>query len=79
MSRRLTNLKPTKVVAALARLGWFERKTSSGRNPHKVMKKPGNPALITIPWHKGKDVCAPLLESQLKAAGVSLEEFLDQL
>jgi predicted RNA binding protein YcfA (HicA-like mRNA interferase family) len=65
----LTNKKPAKVVKALKRLGWEERATSSGRNPHKVMKKQGNPVLITVPFHKGKDVKPALLWDQLKAPG----------
>lgn len=73
---KLTNLKPRKVVKALERLGWEERRTSSGRNPHKVMKKQGISVLITVPFHKGKDVSAPLLERQLKDAGIDTDEFL---
>jgi predicted RNA binding protein YcfA (HicA-like mRNA interferase family) len=76
---KLTNHKPDKVIKALRRLGWKERTTSSGRNPHKVMKKEGNPSLITIPIHKGRDVKSGLLSDQLKRAGISLDEFLAAL
>ncbi len=76
---KLTNLKPAQVVQALVRLGWSERATSSGRNPHKVMKKAGNRALITIPMHKGKDVKAGLLARQLKDAGITPDQFLATL
>jgi len=76
---KLTNLKPSQVVAALKRLGWTERARSSGRNPHRILKKEGNPALISIPFHKGRDVRAPLLERQLKDAGIPIDEFLAAL
>lgn len=76
---KLTNLKPSRVVAALKRLGWAERAVSRGRNPHKILKKQGNRALISIPFHKGKDVSAALLAGQLKGAGISVDEFLAAL
>ena len=71
--------KPARVVAALRRLGWHERPTRSGKNTHRVMKKDGNPALITIPIHRGHDVKPGLLRHQLKDAGVPLDKFLAAL
>jgi hypothetical protein len=43
------------------------------------MKKDGNPALISIPMHPGKDVSPGLLRKDLKNAGISLDKFLDAL
>ena len=72
-SGQLTNLKPAKVVAALKRLGWVIRKKTKGGN--RILRKLGNPAVISIPFHKGKDVKPGLLSSELKGAGISIEEF----
>jgi predicted RNA binding protein YcfA (HicA-like mRNA interferase family) len=44
-----------------------------------VLCKKGNPALITVPFHKGKDVNPFLLQRQLKDAGIPLDEFLAAL
>jgi predicted RNA binding protein YcfA (HicA-like mRNA interferase family) len=79
VSIKLTNLSASQVIKALKRLGWSERTTSTGRNPHKIMKKDGNPALISIPMHLGKDVSPGLLRKDLKNAGIPLDKFLDAL
>jgi predicted RNA binding protein YcfA (HicA-like mRNA interferase family) len=70
-TKRLTNLKPERVVRALQRLGWNVRRTTGS---HVILGKPGNPARISIPFHKGKDVSPGLLWSELKAAGITLED-----
>lgn len=71
-TRRLTNLKPERVVRALQRLGWVVRRTTGS---HVILSQPGNPARISIPSHKGKDVSPGLLWSELKAARIALEDF----
>jgi predicted RNA binding protein YcfA (HicA-like mRNA interferase family) len=69
---RLTNLEPERVVRALERLGWVVRRTTGS---HVILRKPGNPSLVSIPFHKGKDISPGLLWSGLERAGISLEEF----
>ncbi len=76
---RLANLKTAKVVQALKALGWAERATSTGKNPHIIMKQDGNPVHISIPNHKGKDVKPGLLSRILKDAGVDIDTFLNAL
>lgn len=76
---QLTNLKPGQAIKALERLGWVVRKTGKGKNPHKVLTKQGNPAIISIPVHKGKDVKPGLIADQLKRAGIETDDFLDAL
>lgn len=74
---KLANLKAAQVIRALRGLGWVERKTSTGKNPHVVMVKAGHAAHISVPVHKGKDVNPHLLGRVLKDAGVDIDEFLD--
>ena len=68
------NLKPEKVVKAFERLGWTNR---GQRGSHIKLTKSGNPTILSIPIHKGKPVKKGLLLSQIKKAGLTLEEFLD--
>lgn len=76
---KFTNLKPDQVIKALERLGWAVRKSGKGKNPHKVLKKKGNQAIISIPVHRGKDVKPGLIADQLKGAGIETDAFLNAL
>lgn len=40
------------------------------------MKKEGNPAILSIPVHKGKSIKRGLLVSLIKMAGLTEKEFL---
>ncbi|MHB1325243.1 MAG: type II toxin-antitoxin system HicA family toxin [Thermoleophilia bacterium] len=68
------NLKPEKVVKAFERDG---RANRGQRGSHVKLTKPGNPNILSIPIHKGKPVKKGLLLSQIKKAGLTLEEFLE--
>lgn len=70
----LHNLKPEKVVKAFERAGWIIRNQTGS---HVVLKKEGNPILLTIPVHKGKPIKKGLLLAQIKKAGLTVEEFLE--
>lgn len=70
----LHNLKPEKVVKAFERAGWMIRNQTGS---HVVLKKEGNPILLTIPVHKGKPIKKGLLLAQIKKAGLTAEEFLE--
>lgn len=70
----LNNLKPEKVIKAFERAGWTVRNQTGS---HVVLKKEGNPNLLTIPVHKGKPIKKGLLLAQLKKAGLTAKEFLD--
>jgi predicted RNA binding protein YcfA (HicA-like mRNA interferase family) len=55
------------------RVGW----TIEGqRGSHVKLTKEGNPIILSIPMHKGKTVKKGLLVSQIKKAGMTVEEFL---
>jgi len=68
------NLKPLKVIKAFERAGW----TSLGqKGSHVVLTKEGNPNILSIPVHKGRPIKQGLLLNQIKAAGLTKEEFLE--
>jgi predicted RNA binding protein YcfA (HicA-like mRNA interferase family) len=69
----LHNLKPERVIWAFERAGWIKRPQ---KGSHVVLKKEGNPILLTIPVHKGKPIKKGLLLAQIKKAGLTEEEFL---
>lgn len=69
----LHNLKPERVIKAFERAGWAIRNQTGS---HVILKKEGNPSLLTIPVHKGKPIKKGLLMAQIKAAGLTVEEFL---
>jgi len=69
----LHNLKPERVIKAFERAGWMVRNQTGS---HVILKKDGEPNLLTIPVHKGKPIKKGLLVAQIKAAGLTIEEFL---
>ena len=69
----LHNLKPERVVKAFERAGW---KSEGQRGSHVKLTKEKNPNILSIPVHKGKPVKKGLLMSQIKKAGMTVEEFL---
>jgi predicted RNA binding protein YcfA (HicA-like mRNA interferase family) len=75
----LSGLKPLAVVRAFERAGWtrrrLPRKHGQGGS-HVYLISEGNPYVLAVPVHKGRDVRAGLLASLLKKAGLSAEEFL---
>jgi len=71
--RGLHNLKPERVIKTLERAGWAVRRQ---KGSHVHIKKEGNPAIISIPVHKGKPIKKGLMLNLLKLAGLTEEEFL---
>jgi predicted RNA binding protein YcfA (HicA-like mRNA interferase family) len=43
---------------------------------HHIMKRDGNPFLLSIPVHRGKTIGSGLLKSQIAAAGLTADEFI---
>ncbi len=73
MSQRLPALKPREVLRALQRAGFFVHHTTGS---HYILKHPDKPALrISVPYHS-KDLKRRTLESIIKQAGLTTEEFL---
>lgn len=71
---KLPRISGLDVVRAFVKSG-FEHVRTKGS--HYVLKKPGNRFLLSIPVHKGKTVGVGLLKSQIEAAGLTVDEFID--
>ncbi|MBI2866299.1 MAG: type II toxin-antitoxin system HicA family toxin [Chloroflexi bacterium] len=69
----MRGLSGGEVVAAFEKLGYARRR---GRGSHMNLVKPGNPRL-TIPMHR--ELSVGLILSEIKKAGVNVEEFLEAL
>jgi len=73
---RLPPLKPRAVLRALERAGFFIHHVSGS---HHILKHPGSSSLrVTVPFHN-RDLKRRTLESIVKQAGLSHEEFLRYL
>ena len=76
MGQRLPALTPRVVIAALQRAGFFIHHASGS---HYILKHPADTTLrITVPFHR-RDLKRRTLESILKQAGLSHEDFLSYL
>ena len=77
MARLPRDADPRKVIAALGRLGW---QLHSTRGSHVHLAHPDKPGIVlTVPFHVGRGVSPGALRSLLRIAGVSVEEFVEQL
>ena len=65
-----------KAVKAFERAG-FEVVRIKGS--HHIMKRTGHPNRLSIPVHAGKTVGVGLLKSQIDAAGLTVEKFIENL
>lgn len=63
-------------VRAFERAGFVVVRISGS---HHIMKKESHPHRLSIPVHAGKTVGKGLLQSQIAAAGLTTEEFLELL
>ncbi|MDA2931083.1 type II toxin-antitoxin system HicA family toxin [Acidobacteria bacterium AH-259-O06] len=72
MTSRLPALKPKKVLRALQRAGFFIHHTTGA---HYILKQPEQQTLrVTLPFHN-KDLKRRTLESIIKQAGLTREDF----
>lgn len=72
MSQRLPALKPSEVLGALRRGGFFVHHVSGS---HYILKHPSHPELrVTLPYHN-RDLKRRTLESILDQAGLSHDQF----
>lgn len=49
------------------------------KGSHHILKRTGHPVRLSIPVHGGRTVGPGLLSSQIAAAGLTVEEFLELL
>ncbi|OGE09898.1 hypothetical protein A3A60_04905 [Candidatus Curtissbacteria bacterium RIFCSPLOWO2_01_FULL_42_26] len=69
---KLANISGKKAVRAFTKFGYVHVHTSGD---HAILQKPNAPTL-SIPLHK--EVAPYLLRSQIKKAGIKIEEFLKE-
>jgi len=62
------------VIKAFERAGWINM---GQRGSHVKLVRENNPNILSIPVHKGKGIKKGLLLDQIKKAGISVEEFLN--
>ena len=74
MASHLPILSGREVVGAFFNLGW-RRVRQNGS--HIILIKPGETASLSVPDHK--EVARGTLRSLIRAAGVTVQEFLDAL
>ena len=67
-------LSGRKAVRAFERLGW---QIARQRGSHIIMVKEGEITTLSIPDHK--EVAKGTLRSLIRAAGITVDEFTDQL
>lgn len=76
MKQSLPAIRPKEVVRALKRAGFFIHRVSGS---HYILKHPAKPTLrVTVPFHN-RDLKRGTLQSIVKQAGFTNEEFLDLL
>lgn len=72
---RLPVITPKQLVAALKRMGFYEHHQ---KGSHLYLRHPDKSARTTVAMHN-RDLSPKMLKTILKQAGVSDEEFLENL
>ena len=76
MSKRLPPVKGKDAVAAFGKAGFYLDRVQGS---HYILRHPKKVSRLSIPVHGAKEVGEGLLRSQIKAAGMTIEEFLGLL
>ena len=63
-------------VAAFEKLGFFVERI---KGAHHNMKREGHPYVLTVPVHGNKPVAAGTLRALIRAAGITVQEFIGLL
>lgn len=76
MKQSLPTIRPKLVIRVLERAGFIVRRVSGS---HYILKHPNKPTLrVTVPYHN-HDLKRGTLQSIVKQAGLTNEEFLELL
>lgn len=70
---KLTNISGKEAVKAFLKFGYLHIHTSGD---HAILQKPGFPSL-SIPLHR--EVAPFLLKSQVKKAGIPIDDFISKI
>jgi predicted RNA binding protein YcfA (HicA-like mRNA interferase family) len=73
MSRRLPRLTAAQVIRALQRDGWYD--TGTGVGGHRKLRHPTKSGFVEVPFHRGRSIKPGTLQSIIRQAGLSREEF----
>jgi predicted RNA binding protein YcfA (HicA-like mRNA interferase family) len=73
---KVPRISGTDAIRAFGKSGFREVRTCGS---HHILKKVGHRYLLSVPVHKGKTVGVGLLKSQIDAAGLTVEEFIELL
>jgi len=73
---RLGSYTGQEVVKAFQKAGWgITRRRSS----HVILEKEGREATLSVPVHKGKNIKRGTLRDLIKDAGMSVDQFLENI
>ena len=71
---RLPSISGREVVKAFEAAGFTVARTEGS---HRIMTKRGHVLLLSVPVHQGKNVKPGTLRTLIRAAGLTVEQFLD--
>jgi predicted RNA binding protein YcfA (HicA-like mRNA interferase family) len=74
---KLPTVTGKQAVAAFEKLGFAVVRVS--KSSHHVMKKDGHPNVLTVPVHAAKNLKTGTLRALIRAAGISVERFIEVL
>ncbi len=72
----LPSVTSAAAVKAFEKLGFHVART---KGSHKILKKEGHAALLTVPVHSGKNLKPGTLKGLIRAADISADEFVKLL
>ncbi len=73
---KLPNTTAGSAARAFEKAGFLYDRTESS---HFIYKKPGHRFLLSIPKHKGKTLPSGTLRALIRASGLSVEQFVENL
>ncbi|MCG6536817.1 MAG: type II toxin-antitoxin system HicA family toxin [Syntrophales bacterium LBB04] len=73
---RLGSYAGQEVVKAFQKAGW---EISRRRSSHVILEKEGQEATLSIPVHKGKNIKRGTLRDLIRDAGMSVDQFLENI
>lgn len=73
---KLPAVSSSDLVRVVKKFGFVEQRQ---KGSHLHLRRDSDKRRVTIPIHKGRDIPKGTLTAILKDAGISFEEFLDEL
>ncbi len=73
---RLGSYTGQEVVKAFQKTGW---RITRRRSSHVILEKEGQEATLSVPVHKGKNVKRGTLRDLIRDAGMSVDQFLENI